>query len=76
MVERPPPADGDDLGPICRARSYEPCAKAPHPIASSRGLTGCIMPTKDEEAVALAQTHYQVEEGLTHVFRLIGDGRG
>jgi hypothetical protein len=32
------------------------------------------MLTKDEEAVALAQTHYQVEAGLTHVFRIIGDG--
>jgi hypothetical protein len=32
------------------------------------------MPTKEEEAVALAQTHYQVETGLTHVFRIIGDG--
>lgn len=32
------------------------------------------MPTKDEEAVALAQTHYKVEAGLTHVFRIIGDG--
>ena len=29
------------------------------------------MPTKDEEAVALAQTHYEVEAGLTHVFRII-----
>ncbi len=32
------------------------------------------MPTKDEEAAALAQTHYDVESGLTHVFRLISDG--
>ncbi len=32
------------------------------------------MPTKDEEAMALAQTHYQVETGLTHVFRVVGDG--
>jgi hypothetical protein len=32
------------------------------------------MPTKEEEAVALAQTHYKVETGLTHVFRIIGDG--
>jgi hypothetical protein len=28
------------------------------------------MPNKDEEAVALAQTHYKVEAGLTHVFRI------
>ena len=32
------------------------------------------MPTKEEEAVALVQTHYKVETGLTHVFRIIGDG--
>jgi len=31
------------------------------------------MATKDEEAVALAQAHYQVEAGLTHVFRIIGE---
>lgn len=31
------------------------------------------MPTKDEEALALAQTHYQVEESLTHVFRILGE---
>jgi len=31
------------------------------------------MPTKDEEAIALAQIHYQVEAGLTHVFRIIGE---
>jgi hypothetical protein len=30
------------------------------------------MPTKDAEAVALAQKHYQVETGLTHVFRITG----
>jgi hypothetical protein len=30
------------------------------------------MPTRDEEAVALAQRHYQVETGLTHVFRITG----
>jgi len=30
------------------------------------------MPTRDEEAVALAQKHYEVESGLTHVFRITG----
>lgn len=30
------------------------------------------MPTKDEEAVALAQTHYQIETGMTQIFRLTG----
>ena len=30
------------------------------------------MPTKDEEATYLAEKHYQVETGLTHVFRLTG----
>jgi hypothetical protein len=29
------------------------------------------MLTKDQEAKALAEKHYQVEAGLTHVFRLI-----
>jgi hypothetical protein len=28
------------------------------------------MPTKDEEATALAEKHYQVEAGMTHVFRI------
>ena len=27
------------------------------------------MPTKDEEANVLAQKHYEVEPGLTHVYR-------
>jgi hypothetical protein len=30
------------------------------------------MPTKDEEAKELARKHYQVETGLTHVFRITG----
>lgn len=30
------------------------------------------MPTKDEEAMALAQTHYQIETGMTQIFRLTG----
>ncbi len=30
------------------------------------------MPTKDEEARALAWKHYQIETGLTHVFRISG----
>ena len=32
------------------------------------------MRTKDEEAKALAEVHYQAEVGLTHVFRVTGDG--
>ena len=31
------------------------------------------MPTKNEEAVELAQTHYSDEAGLIHVFRIIGE---
>jgi hypothetical protein len=31
------------------------------------------MPTKDEEAVALAQKHYLVEAGMTQIFRITGD---
>ena len=30
------------------------------------------MPTKDEEAVALAQKHYLVEPGMTQIFRITG----
>lgn len=30
--------------------------------------------TKDEEAEELARTHYEVEPGLSHVFRLTGPG--
>lgn len=30
------------------------------------------MPTKDEEAMELARMHYEVESGLTHVFRING----
>jgi hypothetical protein len=30
------------------------------------------MPTKDEEATVLARMHYQIETGLTQVFRLSG----
>jgi len=30
------------------------------------------MPTKEEEAKALAEKHYQVEAGMTHVFRVTG----
>ena len=28
------------------------------------------MPTKDEEAMTLAQKHYQIEAGLTQIFRI------
>jgi len=31
------------------------------------------MPTKDEEAVALAQKHYLVEPGMTQIFRITGE---
>ena len=31
------------------------------------------MPTKDEEAMALAQKHYLVEAGMTQIFRITGD---
>jgi hypothetical protein len=30
------------------------------------------MPTKDEEARTLANLHYSVEEGITHIFRITG----
>jgi hypothetical protein len=30
------------------------------------------VPTKDEEAKALAEKHYQVEAGMTHIFRVTG----
>ena len=30
------------------------------------------MPTKEEEAIELAQKHYEVEEGMIHIFHLIG----
>ena len=30
------------------------------------------MPTKDEEAMALAQKHYELEAGLTQIFRITG----
>jgi hypothetical protein len=30
------------------------------------------MPTKDEEAVELARKHYQIETGMTQIFRLTG----
>ncbi|MDB5350932.1 MAG: hypothetical protein JWN86_2179 [Planctomycetota bacterium] len=30
------------------------------------------MPSKDEEATELAGMHYQIETGLTHVFRVTG----
>jgi len=33
---------------------------------------GCIMPTKDEEALELARKHYEVEAGLTQIFRITG----
>ncbi len=29
-----------------------------------------VVPTKDEEAKELAEWHYRIEDGLTHVFRL------
>ena len=32
------------------------------------------MPTKEEEAMELARMHYEVESGLTHVFRINGPG--
>ena len=28
------------------------------------------MPTKDQEALRLAQIHYEVEPGLTHIYRI------
>ncbi len=31
------------------------------------------MTTKDEEARKLAEAHYEVEPGMTRIFRLIGD---
>ena len=37
-----------------------------------KGQWGNIMPTKDEEANELARKHYQVETGLTQVFRIAG----
>jgi hypothetical protein len=30
------------------------------------------MATKDEEAIELARIHYEVEEGMTHIFRITG----
>jgi hypothetical protein len=30
------------------------------------------MLTKDEEAIKLARIHYEVEEGMTHIFRMTG----
>jgi hypothetical protein len=30
------------------------------------------MPTKEEEMMELAHKHYEVEEGMTHIFRLVG----
>src|SRR5208283_5939943 len=30
------------------------------------------MPTKEEEAMTLAQKHYQIEAGLTQIFRITG----
>jgi hypothetical protein len=30
------------------------------------------MPTKDEEAVELARKHFQIETGMTQIFRLTG----
>ena len=30
------------------------------------------MPTKEEETIVLARKHYEVEEGMTHIYRLIG----
>lgn len=30
------------------------------------------MPNKDEEARQLAEAHYQVEPGITHIFRVTG----
>lgn len=30
------------------------------------------MPTKDEEAVELARKHYQIETGLSQIFRITG----
>lgn len=30
------------------------------------------MPSKDEEALELARKHYQIETGLTHIFRIAG----
>jgi hypothetical protein len=30
------------------------------------------MPTKDEEALELARKHYQIETGLTRIFRISG----
>lgn len=30
------------------------------------------MPTKDEEALELARTHYQIEPGMIQIFRLTG----
>jgi hypothetical protein len=44
-----------------------------NPVRRLLSRRGNGMPTKDEEAMALAQTHYQVEAGLTHVFRIIGE---
>lgn len=32
------------------------------------------MPTKDDEALELARKHYQVETGLTQIFRITGTG--
>jgi hypothetical protein len=36
-------------------------------------IGGFSMPTKDEEALALAQKHYLVEAGMTQIFRITGD---
>jgi hypothetical protein len=36
------------------------------------GMRGDVMPAKDEEARSLARMHYQVEPGLTHVYRVTG----
>jgi hypothetical protein len=35
-------------------------------------IEGETMPTKEEETIELARIHYEVEEGMTHIFRIIG----
>lgn len=32
------------------------------------------MPDKDDEARKLAEAHYEIEEGITGIFRLVGTG--
>ena len=63
---------GKRTGSLARASGWYMTFFAAGVIACP-GMDGSSdMPTKDEEAMTLAQKHYQIEAGLTQIFRITG----